>query len=262
MSWPWSRRRWTQPERRASLPASDARSSPHECVRYGLANRLVGMGRDGIEPWPPACPCFRGSARSARLLRRLRPTAEPAALRSLDASSAVATLDGTAGAGRIVHALTQAGIHCDDLVQAVISATIEPDELLGVSLGRRFDTVVLGSHLVNLPDEDRRRAFLDLAAPHLTDAGSLFVEPHPIDWAETAADVEPTPGSAVGMENVRRDPPFVSAVSVFDVGGRIERQRFSARVLSERDLAGVLAGAGFRLVRRVSPTLIEARPAV
>jgi len=86
------------------------------------------------------------------------------------------------------------------------------------------------------------------------------IEHHPIDWAETAADVEPTPGSVVGMEDVRRAAPFVSAVSVYDIGGRMVRQPFTARVLSERDLAEVLERNGLRPSRRLGPTLILARP--
>jgi len=60
------------------------------------------------------------------------------------------------------------------------------------------------------------------------------------------------------MEEVRRDPPFVSAVSVYDVGGRMFRQPFTARVLSDPELAEALASVGFRVARRLSPTLIEA----
>jgi hypothetical protein len=191
------------------------------------------------------------------LIRRLRPVGEPAALQPMPGSEA-ATLEGTAGAGRIVHALADAGVGCDPIVQLVLPAAIEVDDLRRLAAGD-FETVALGSHLVNLPDEGRRDTFVDLAVRHVGAEGSLVLEHHPVDWGETAADVEPTPGSAVGMEGVQRDPPFVSAVSVFDVGGRIVRQPFTARVLSERDVAEVLARTGLRVVRRLSPTLIEAR---
>jgi hypothetical protein len=62
------------------------------------------------------------------------------------------------------------------------------------------------------------------------------------------------------MVDVRRDPPFVSAVSVFDVGGRVVRQPFTARVLSEVELADALGAAGLVVVRRLSPTWLEATP--
>ena len=198
-------------------------------------------------------------SRALLVIRRRRPIGEPAALRELGSTGAF-TLDGTAGAGRIVHALSEAGVRCESLIQAVVDDDLGPDQLRSIDVGRRFETIVVASHLVNLPDEARRVALLELAGRHLAKAGSVIVEHHPIDWAETADEVEPTPGSGVGMLEVRREPPFVSAVSVYDVGGRWVRQPFTARVLSETNLAEALGSAGLRLARRLSPTLIEARP--
>ena len=192
------------------------------------------------------------------LIRRRRPIGESAAMPP-PGERTLATIEGTAGAGRIVLALTAAGIRCDAVHQLVVPAEVDAGVLGSTDLGRAFATVVLGSHLVNLPDEAMRGAFLGLATRHVAPDGGLVLEHHPVDWAETAADVEPTPGSSVGMEEVRRDPPFVSAVSVYDVGGRMYRQPFTARVLSDPELAGLVAGAGFRVSRRLSATLIEAR---
>jgi hypothetical protein len=189
------------------------------------------------------------------LIRRRRPIGEPASSETPE-SSVVVTIEGTAGAGRIALALAEAGVHFDDMLQAVIPPEIELAQLRSVQLGGAFASVVLGSHLVNLPDEDRRAAHVELAARHVSPEGTLILEHHPLDWAETAADVEPTPGSSVGMEAVRREPPFVSAVSVYDVGGRMARQAFTARVLSEDELEAALANVAFGPPRRLGPTLI------
>ena len=194
------------------------------------------------------------------LIRRRRPIREPDSLEPI-APGAAATTDGTAGAGRIVHALSEAGIRCDAVAQLVVPSDIEVEQLRSIEVGETFGTVVLASHLVNLPEEALRSAFLAMAVRHLAASGAIVVEHHPVDWAETADDVEPTPGSAVGMEDVRREPPFVSAVSVFEMGGRVVRQPFTARVLSETELAAVLATAGLRVSRRLAPTLLEAKPA-
>ena len=191
------------------------------------------------------------------LIRRRRPIGEPATLVPLDDEGA-ATLDGTAGAGRIAQALLELGYALDAVTQAVIPSDIELESLGAIDVGRRFDTVVLGSHLVNLPDAERRAAFLGLVLRHLTDKGVALVEHHPLDWAETAEELQPTPGSGVGMEDVRRDPPFVSAVSTLDVGGRFVRQPFTARVLDEAELAGELETSGLAVRRRLSPTWLEA----
>lgn len=191
------------------------------------------------------------------LIRRRRPIGEPEA-RESPAATGVATMVGTAGAGRIVLALAQAGIPCDSMTQAILRHDLELQALATLDLGGPYGTVVLGSHLVNLPEEARRSAYLALAARHVADDGVVVIEHHPTDWAETAAAAEPTPGSAVGMEDVRRDPPFVSAVSVYDIGGRMFRQPFTARVLSEAELAAELEAAGLVGRRRLSPTWLEA----
>jgi hypothetical protein len=97
-----------------------------------------------------------------------------------------------------------------------------------------------------------------LAARHAGGGGSVLVEHHPIDWAETAERTTPTPGADVGMDEVRRHPPFVSAVSTFDIGGRYVRQPFTARILSESELAEAMATCGLTVRRRLGSTWLEA----
>jgi hypothetical protein len=118
--------------------------------------------------------------------------------------------------------------------------------------------VILGSHLVNIPDRDLRIGLLGLARAGAEATGLVLVEHHPIDWLETAADVPATPGGSVGMIEVRVDPPFVAAVSVLDIGGRVVRQPFRAQVLSDVELDHALAAAGLRRTRRLGPTWVEA----
>ena len=65
----------------------------------------------------------------------------------------------------------------------------------------------------------------------------------------TAAATAPMPGADVGMEEVRRDPPFVSAVSTYDFGGHFVRRPFTARVLTEAELDDELAAAGLARTR-------------
>ena len=191
------------------------------------------------------------------LIRRRRPIGEPESRQPVGAAGVV-MLAGTTGAGRIVLALAEAGIRCDSMTQAIVPQELDVPRLESLELGARYGTVVLGSHLINLPEEPQRAALLGIAARHLADDGVAVIEHHPIDWAETAAEVEPTPGSAVGMEDVRRAPPFVSAVSVYDFGGRNWRQPFTARVLSDPELAAELEAAGLVVRRRLSPTWLEA----
>ena len=197
--------------------------------------------------------------RAALLIRRRRPIGESPDLEP-GAVRGAAILRGSAGAGRVLHALAEQGLPLPDVIQSVHDPETTPAELDVLDIGRRFATVVLGSHLVNVVDADLRSAWLRAARRHLVAGGWLLVEHHPVDWAETAEPTPPTPGSTVGMEDVRRHPPFVSAVSTFDIGGRYERQPFTARVLSESELDAALAEAGLRRERRLSPTWLEAAP--
>lgn len=195
----------------------------------------------------------------ALLIRRRRPIGEPPTL-AATAWPFASRIEGTAGAGRICGALLELGVQLDALTQAVLDPGAEPADLDTLDLARRFETVVLGSHLVNLPDEGARRAFLRAARRHADDGAAVLVEHHPLDWASTAEATTPTPGAEVGMEEVRRHPPFVSAVSTYDFGGQYVRQPFTARVLSDDELAAELAAAGLELVRRRAPTWVEASP--
>jgi hypothetical protein len=196
----------------------------------------------------------------ALLIRRRRPLGEPPS--APDSPPGVGLVNGTVGAGRLVLALAELGFTLEPVIQAAIEAALPPIELDAIDLGIRFDLVVVGSHLVNLPDDHARAAFLRLGARHVAAAGgTVLIEHHPLDWATTAG---PTPatagGSQPGMVDVRRDPPFVSAFSVFDVGGRVVRQPFTARVLSDEELAAAVAAAGLQVRKRLGPTWLEASP--
>ncbi len=193
---------------------------------------------------------------TALLIRRRRPIGEPAGL-APTAWPFAATLEGTAGAGRICQALIELSVPLDTVAQLVIDADVAPPELDAMTLDGDFDTVVLGSHLINVPDRESRRAFLRAAVRHARADGAVLVEHHPIDWADTAEPTTATPGADLGMDEVHRDPPFVSAVSTYDFGGHYVRQPFTARVLSEDELDGELAAAGLRRRDRLAPTWLR-----
>jgi hypothetical protein len=191
------------------------------------------------------------------LIRRRRPLGEPAEARDPEDGGAATTLRGTAGAGRLSRVLADLAVPVDRIVQLALDPDAPLDRLDAVDAGETFETVALGSHLVNHPDQVRRRAFLRLAARHAAPGAAIVVEHHPLDWAETAEPTPPIPGAEVGMRDVRRDPPFVEAVSVYDVGGRVVRQPFRARVLTDSELDAELRAAGLARSRRRSPTWLE-----
>jgi hypothetical protein len=201
----------------------------------------------------------RVTEKAVLLIRRLRPIGESPDLEPGELPGA-GRLRGTAGAGRVLHALSELDLRFGTVIQAVVDGDLSASGIDALDAGRLFVAVILGSHLVNTPDEGRRRAWLCAAARHLVGDADVLVEHHPIDWAETAAPTQAIPGAEVGMRDVRRDPPFVSAVSVYDIGGRVVRQPFRAQVLSEAELEADVRAAGLLVRRRLSPTWLQAGP--
>ena len=194
------------------------------------------------------------------VIRRKRPIGEPPELEA-GAVPGCFVLHRMTGAARILHTLAELGVPIDDIVQSVHDTELGAGAVNALDLGRRFETVALGSHLINLPDDGLRRAFLGSARRHATAGARILIEHHPVDWTVTAADTPATAGgSEVGMVRVRRHAPFVSAVSVYDVAGRVVRQPFTARVLSEAELATELDAAGLAFRQDLSPTWLEAAP--
>ena len=201
----------------------------------------------------------RLTEKAVLLIRRRRPIGESPDLEP-GAIPGAARLHGSAGAGRVLHSLSELEFRFRTVIQAVVDGDLTATDIDALDAGGQFVAVILGSHLVNTPDEEPRRAWLRAACRHLVGDGDALVEHHPIDWAETAEPTLPTPGAEVGMRDVRRDPPFVSAVSVYDVGGRVARQPFRARVLSDAELEADLHAAGLFVRRRLSPTWLQAGP--
>lgn len=196
---------------------------------------------------------------AALLIRRRRPIGESTDLRP-GSTSRVHVLDGAFGAARVLHSLGELDLPFPTLIQSVLDEDAGLEDVDALDVGRLFVAVILGSHLVNVPDEGLRRGLLDAARRHLVGDCDVLIEHHPVDWAETAAAVPATASGAPGMTRVRVEAPFVSAVSVYDVGGRVVRRPFTARVLAEPELVDALAAAGLFVRRRLSPTWLVAGP--
>ena len=172
-----------------------------------------------------------------------------------------------AGAGRVTHALLARGLAVtavDDsaeMLGAIRGAQTVLARIENLDLGRHFDAVVLGSHLVNVPDDDLRRTFLRVCRAHVRDDGVVLVEHHLANWAETAVEGESRQGDmTVALREVLRHPPFVTAVAEYAVDGFVFRQPFTARILSSAELAAALGDAGFGEVGACTRTWTAARP--
>jgi SAM-dependent methyltransferase len=198
--------------------------------------------------------------------RRLPPGDAEADLIAANVPPGAHVLELGAGAGRVTHALMARGLRVtavDDsaeMLAAIHGAETVLASIEGLALGRRFDAVILGSHLVNTTDDAQRGAFLRAARDHVYQHGSVLLEHHASEWAQTATEGESRAGDVtIALREVRRHPPFVSAVAEYRVDGHVFRQPFTARVWSAEELAAELRAAGFAEVASLTPCCTLAR---
>ena len=178
-----------------------------------------------------------------------------------DAAGAGASiLDLGCGAGRITRPLAALGhevVAVDespDMLAHVRGAQTVCARIEDLDLGRRFDAVLLASHLINVPDESARRALLTACSRHVADDGCVIIQQHAPDWFDAAGEAESTrDGVVYRLRDVSRPAPnLLSATVEYVVGGRCWSQTFTASRLDDTELAATLAAAGLRLDRYLS----------
>jgi SAM-dependent methyltransferase len=161
------------------------------------------------------------------------------------------------GTGRLTHPLVALGhpvVAVDEspeMLAHVRDAEKVCARIEGLSLGRRFDAVLLASHLINVADEAIRRALLVACRDHVADDGCVIVQHHPPEWFAAAAESENTSGGITfRLRDVSRPAPdLVSATVEYLVGDRRWTQTFTSKRLDDAELRAALADAGLRLDR-------------
>jgi SAM-dependent methyltransferase len=182
--------------------------------------------------------------------RRLPATGEPELIHSV-IPAAASVLDLGCGAGRIAAPLARLGhpVTGIDDGEAMIGA-LPPDiegivaDARTVRLGRRFECVLLASHLVN--DPEAGSAFAATAAAHLAPGGVLVAETYPPGW---------DPAAGVGEESRLGDARITLLRAEVDADGLLHaevrygvddlewQQPFTARLLGEPGIRALLADA-------------------
>jgi len=186
---------------------------------------------------------------------RIPSTGEPELIHAVVPACAT-ILDLGCGTGRIAgplaalgHAVT--GIDNGGGMIAALPPGIEGivDDASSVRLGRRFDAVLLASHLVN--DPDLGVAFARTAAAHVAQDGVVIGETHAPGW-DPAASVGRTGhlgDATVTLTSARLEGDLLTAEVRYGVDGQEWRQPFTARVLDEASLRALLGAAGLRFGR-------------
>jgi SAM-dependent methyltransferase len=161
------------------------------------------------------------------------------------------------GTGRVTHPLLALGhpvVAVDEspeMLAHVRDAETVRARIEDLALGRRFDVVLLASHLISTDDSAQRTAFLAACRNHVVDDGCVIIQQQGPDWFASAADAEYVKdGIIFRVRDVTRPAPdLVSAVMEYVDGDRVWTHAFTARRLDDAKLTAVLAGAGLRLDR-------------
>jgi SAM-dependent methyltransferase len=159
------------------------------------------------------------------------------------------------GAGRVTHPLVAMGhrvVAVDESADMLahvrgarpVQATIE-----SLDLDDRFDAVVLGSTLINVPDDDLLAAFLTTCARHVSADGCVLLERHPVGWFDEVAPAQRQVGDVTYLlyDVTHHGSDLVSATVEYRIDGRTWTHEFVTRRLDDARLARTLADAGLRL---------------
>ncbi|UMP02995.1 bifunctional 2-polyprenyl-6-hydroxyphenol methylase/3-demethylubiquinol 3-O-methyltransferase UbiG [Amycolatopsis sp. EV170708-02-1] len=193
---------------------------------------------------------FTADGCSVEVYRLLPPGDEPEIVHAAVPAGA-SILELGCGAGRITHALLELGhpvVAVDDSPEMLAHVRAETvcSKIERLRLGRVFDVVLLGSHLINTAAAADRAAFLATARAHVAPGGRVLVEWHPPEWF---ASVRNGQGGELGEVDVRlgqvvRDGDLLSAVVRYSAGVRWWSQAFTCRRLDSKALDAALTSAG------------------
>ena len=164
-----------------------------------------------------------------------------------------------AGVGRVTHALVEAGYRVtavDDsphMLAHVRGAETVLGSIERLALGRTFDGVLLASHLVNVPEPDRRRAFLRTCRRHAAPAGVVLIQrmdPREEHWSPGHSRSAKLGELTIGCRVLARDGAIVEAVADYrTTAGPRWSQRYRARLLDDQAFRAALREADLSLRR-------------
>jgi len=157
-----------------------------------------------------------------------------------------------AGAGRMTHPLLALGhqvVAVDEspeMLAHIHGAKTVNARIQTLDLGRRFDTVLLASFLVNTADDALRPGFLRACRRHVRDDGRVLLQRQAPAWFEETAEGEATEeGITFRLRDLQRPGPgLLSATSEYRVDDRVWTHSFTTRWLDDAELADALAEVG------------------
>jgi SAM-dependent methyltransferase len=200
--------------------------------------------------------------------RRLPALGEPELIHALVVPGAT-ILDLGCGPGRIAGPLAALGHRVTGIDNGPgMIAALPPGvegivgDATNIRLGRRFDAVLMASHLVD--DPEHGPDFARTAAEHLAPNGVVIGETYPPGRDPSAGVGQTTRlgDATVTLVRARLDGDLLSAEVRYGVDGREWAQPFTARLLAEADLRALLLEARLCFDRWLDrPGWFVARPA-
>ena len=153
-----------------------------------------------------------------------------------------------AGSGHLVVAVDHEPAMLDGLERV---AGVEPvvADIVGLRLGRRFDVVLLASHLVD--DDELGPAALAAARDHVTPVGQVIAETYPpgVDWATRVGQRGTIGPVGITVTRAAVSGDHLDASVRYELDGRTWDQPFTTRLLDDATLSARLAGASLVLDR-------------
>lgn len=190
---------------------------------------------------------------AVELYRRLKSDGEPEIIHAAIPAGAT-ILELGAGAGRVTHPLIALGhrVTAVDSSAAMLAHVTGAETVVAgietLDLARTFDAVVLGSTLINVPDDALRGAFLATCRRHVADDGVVLIERHTPSGVASVREglLEEADGIRCSLRDIRRDGTNFTATIVYEAPDATWTQSFSATILDDDAVAGALRAAGLR----------------
>jgi SAM-dependent methyltransferase len=174
------------------------------------------------------------------------------------------------GTGRITRRLAELGhpVTAVDQSAEMLEHVRGAETVLGniedLDLGRRFEAVVLASHLINSADPTQRSSFLNTCRNHVDGDGVVLIQRYEpdFDWRQREDTSSQQGGVVCTLRNVSLDGRTLRAVMEYRIRSRARKHAFTAELLSDEAIERDLARCDLRLERWIDDqrSWLTARP--
>jgi SAM-dependent methyltransferase len=202
---------------------------------------------------------------------RLMPGSSPRLIHeSIPAGASILELG--AGAGRITHALLEMGhevVAVDEspaMLAHIKGAETVEARIEDLALGRRFDVVLLMSHLIENPDIEQSRAFLRICRAHVKDQGQVLIQRDPPERSyvdEPPFKREVADGCTISMRDLSQASSGILTFTLdYEIDGSKWSQSVITRPVDDSSLKYELALADLEIgsFLNVNRSWVSARP--